>query len=57
MSRLLIYCIIMVLLSPACAPAKASGSRVVVKPKTHNRFFVKKNDRYKKRTKLVRMKS
>lgn len=55
MKRFLIYSILAALLLPSCA-RKATGSSVVVKPKTHNRFFVKKKDRYKKRTKLVRMK-
>ncbi len=55
MIRSLIFCLLFVFIFPSCA-RKAQGSSVVIKPKTHNRYFVKKTDRYKKRTKLVRMK-
>jgi hypothetical protein len=56
MRRALLCFILFAFLLPSCAK-KATGSSVVIKPKTHNRFFVKKDDRYKKRTKLVRMKN
>lgn len=56
MKKALIGFILLVFIMPACAPQKPKGSSVVIKPKTHNRYFVKKNDRYKKRTKLVKMK-
>lgn len=56
MTRSLIFCLFLVLILPACAPQKPKGSSVVIKPKTHTRYFVKKNDRYKKRTRLVKMK-
>jgi hypothetical protein len=55
MIRSLIFFLLVAFILPSCAN-KARGSSVVVKPKTHNRYFVKKTDRYKKRTKLVRMK-
>ena len=55
MRRTLLYLILIAFLLPSCAK-KARGSSVVIKPKTHNRFYVKKTDRYKKRTKLVKMK-
>jgi hypothetical protein len=56
MIRSLIFILFLVFILPACAPQKPRGSSVVIKPKTHKRYFVKKDDRYKKRTKLVRMK-
>lgn len=55
MKRFLIYSILVALLLPGCT-RKATGSSVVIKPKTHNRFFDLKKDKHKKRTKLVRMK-
>jgi hypothetical protein len=57
MIRVLLCVLLFTFLLPACAPQKPRGSTVVVKPKTHKHFFVKGKDRYKKKTKLVRMKN
>jgi hypothetical protein len=56
MRRALLYLILFAFLLPSCT-RKAAGSTTVIKPKNHSRFFVKEKDRYKKRTKVVRMKN
>lgn len=56
MKKILLFGVLIAFLFPACAK-KATGSSVVIKRKTHSRFYDKKKDRYTKRTKLVKMKS
>jgi hypothetical protein len=55
MKQLLWCAIILIFLLPSCSN-RSSGGTTVVKPKTYNRFFDRKKDKRKPRTKKVKMK-